>query len=122
MPSTDRYSVTIKPLPGAVTQGDVVRLEAEPSITTNVRFVWDVKGFGRLDKTDQDVVHWSTAGLAVGTYPVQVTAHLGFGRRKDSHTYGGRARSTCKDVPLLPPPSVAAGLRWDPRHWRRRDR
>ncbi|HYI94836.1 MAG TPA: hypothetical protein VEX68_14925 [Bryobacteraceae bacterium] len=113
MPSTDRYSVTIKPLPGAVTQGDVVRLEAEPSITTNVRFVWDVKGFGKLDKTDQDVVHWSTAGLAVGTYPVQVTGIWDLG--------GGKTVSHTVDVPvdlqgraIAAPTSIPAGLTMGP--------
>src|SRR3954463_3886033 len=82
MPSTDRYSVTINPLPGPVTEGDIVRLEAEPSIPTNVRFLWDVRGAGTLDRVDQESVNWNTRGLPVGTYPVAVTAlwEVGGGR------------------------------------------
>ena len=82
MPSTDKYSVTIKPVPGPISEGDVVRLEAGPSITTGVRYLWDVKGAGTLDRLDQETVLWNTRGLPVGTYPIGLTAYWDIGDGK----------------------------------------
>jgi hypothetical protein len=108
MPSTDKYSVTIKPVPGPVSEGDVVRLEAGPSITTGVRYLWDIKGAGTLDRLDQETVLWSTRGLPVGTYPIGVTAYWDIGGGKTlAHTVEAPVDVTSRVASAAPPAAVA---------------